>query len=58
MSVQTNNVDTLLKVLACAYDEVQLLQCPSGRKDTKWVLLPHISDEHRVEVQKVLFLLK
>ena len=52
VSVLTNRVDELLKAAGCEYDQVQLLQGPSGQQDPQWVLLPRVPKDKRLEVQK------
>ena len=52
VSLPTRQVDDLLKAVDLPYDQVQLLQGPSGRSDTQWALLPGVSEERRAEVQQ------
>ena len=51
VSLPTRQVDDLLKAVDLPYDQVQLLQGPSGRSDTQWALLPGVLEERRAEVQ-------
>ena len=52
VSLPTRQVDDLLKPVDLPYDQVQLLQGPSGRPDTQCALLPGVSEERRAELQQ------